>query len=251
MEIRIKSVNKDNSHTWIRISHGLNKLVTNLNNNEQDDNEQETSEIQFEECALKLNAGDFACRSKAKVKPQNEIMPADPQELYLLGKELGPMLNQENIQSPILKCRRNILLFFRHGSLPRDNDGAIEFWGLKDHLQNHFVHSQHWSDEKWKSTMAKGGGNKKRFQYCTDPSGEILYLRALQGHSGRNLIDSSLQDNVIIPNGFFESILSRAMCNQFTFHHKFRIDTRSTKFEQQTDSVLFACRSYGQRTQGF
>ena len=37
---------------------------------------------------------------------------------------------------------------------------------------------------KWKSTMAKGGGNKKKiFQYCTDPSGEILYLRALQGHS--------------------------------------------------------------------
>ena len=45
--------------------------------------------------------------------------------------------------------------------------------------------------------MAKCGGNKKRFQHCTDPSGqEILYLRALQGHSGRNLIDPPLQDNV-------------------------------------------------------
>ena len=54
--------------------------------------------------------------------------------------------------------------------------------------------------------MAKGGGNKKRFQYCTDPSGEILYLRALQGHSGRNLVDPSLQDNVLIPNDFFEYI---------------------------------------------
>ena len=54
--------------------------------------------------------------------------------------------------------------------------------------------------------MAKGGGNKKRFQYCTDPSGDILYLRALQGHSGRNLIDPSLQDNVLIPNDFFEYI---------------------------------------------
>ena len=37
------------------------------------------------------------------------------------------------------------------------------------------------------SKMAGGGGNKKRFQYCADPSGqEILYLRALQGHSGRS-----------------------------------------------------------------
>ena len=40
--------------------------------------------------------------------------------------------------------------------------------------------------------MSKGGGNKKIFQDCTDPSGqEILYLRSLQGHSGRNSIDLS------------------------------------------------------------
>ena len=45
------------------------------------------------------------------------------------------------------------------------------------------------------------------FQYCTDPSGqEILYLRTRQGHSGRNLIDPSLQDNVLIQNDFFEYI---------------------------------------------
>ena len=54
--------------------------------------------------------------------------------------------------------------------------------------------------------MAGGGGNKKRFQYCTDSSGTTVYLRALQGHSGRNLIDPSLQDNVLIPDNFFEYI---------------------------------------------
>ena len=35
---------------------------------------------------------------------------------------------------------------------------------------------------------------------------EILYFRALQGHSGRNPIDLSLQDNVLIPDNFFEYI---------------------------------------------
>ena len=34
------------------------------------------------------------------------------------------------------------------------------------------------------------------------------------------------------------------MCNQFTLHHKFRIDTGRTEFEQKTDSILFACESY-------
>ena len=55
--------------------------------------------------------------------------------------------------------------------------------------------------------MAGGGGNKNIFEYCTDSSGqEILYLRALQVHSGRNPIDPSLQDNVLIPDNFFEYI---------------------------------------------
>ena len=55
--------------------------------------------------------------------------------------------------------------------------------------------------------MAGGGGNKKIFQYCTDSSRkEILDLRALQGHSGRNPIDPNLQDNVSIPDNFFEYI---------------------------------------------
>ena len=54
--------------------------------------------------------------------------------------------------------------------------------------------------------MAGGGGNKKRYQYCTDSSGTIVYLRALQGHSGRNIIDPTLQDNVVIPSNFFQYI---------------------------------------------
>ena len=55
--------------------------------------------------------------------------------------------------------------------------------------------------------MAGGGGHKRRVQYCTDSSRqEIVYFRALQGHSGRNPIDPSLQDSVLIPNKFFEYI---------------------------------------------
>ena len=88
-----------------------------------------------------------------------------------------------------------------------EEDGATEFWRLEDYLRNHVENSRHWSDEMWKSRMAGGIGNKKRFQYCTDASGqEILYLRALQGHSGRNPVAPTLQDNVLIPNNFFECI---------------------------------------------
>ena len=40
-------------------------------------------------------------------------------------------------------------------------------------------------------------------------SGTIVYFRALQGHSGRNLIDPSLQDNVIIQCGSFHHIYQK------------------------------------------
>ena len=47
---------------------------------------------------------------------------------------------------------------------------------------------------------------KRRYQYCSDISGTIVYLRALQGHSGHNLIDPTLQDNVMIESGIFHQI---------------------------------------------
>ena len=74
-------------------------------------------------------------------------------------------------------------------------------------IETIFEYSQYWSDDVWKSKMAGGGGNKKRVHSCTASSGqEILYIRALEGHSGRNPIDPTRQDNVLIPNNFFEYI---------------------------------------------
>ena len=63
-KVKIEFVNEDNSHSSVRISHGLNKLVTDLSNKEDDDNEQETSEMNFEEFALMTNVLAFASRSK-------------------------------------------------------------------------------------------------------------------------------------------------------------------------------------------
>ena len=106
VDIRIKSVNKDNSHSWVRISHGLNKLVTDFSNNEQ-----ETSEMQFEEYALKLTAGDFASRSKAKAKPQKRDSVRSSTRITLIGERTWTDV-EENIRSPIIQCRRNSSIFF-------------------------------------------------------------------------------------------------------------------------------------------
>ena len=54
--------------------------------------------------------------------------------------------------------------------------------------------------------LATRGGSKRRYQYCSDNFGTIFYFRALQGHSGSNLIDPTLQDNVLIGPGIFPYI---------------------------------------------
>ena len=105
---------------------------------------------------------------------------------------------------PIAK-KMNTLL--RHEPIPRDEDGAIEFRRLKLEFKSHFPNSIHWSIRSWKSHLERGGGHKKIFQYCTDSTDrEILYLRAIQGHSGGNPVDQFLQHSVLNTNDFFEYI---------------------------------------------
>ena len=86
VDIRISSVNRDKTHSWVRFSHGSNKFVMNLNNNEQ-----EIPEVQLEEHALKLDAKDFSCRSKAKTIPQRRE-PAGPS---VIGIHPAPDIHEQ------------------------------------------------------------------------------------------------------------------------------------------------------------
>ena len=196
------SVNRDNSHSWVRISHGSNKFVMNLNNNEQ-----EIPEVHLEQYALKLDAKDFACRSKAKAKPQRREPAGSSSRTIPIGKRMWTDVEPGEYSLSDYDISKKLIHLLRHGNqVHREDDGAVQFWRIKENLQKHFPHCPHWSDDKWKKSMAGGGGNKKRYQYCTDSSGKIVYLRALQGHSGRNLIDPTLQDNVVIPSNVFQYI---------------------------------------------
>ena len=99
VEIRIESLNKDHSHSWVRVAHGLNKLVTNLSNKEHDDNEQETSEMQFEDCALKSNVLASGSRSKAEAKPQRRISASSSTKTVPIGKRTWTDIEPQDYSS--------------------------------------------------------------------------------------------------------------------------------------------------------
>ena len=164
------------------------------------------SEVQLEEYALKLNASDFACRSKAKATPQRRELAGSSTRTIPIGEGIWTDVEPGEYAISDYAVSKKLIHLLRHGSLFREDDGAIEFWRMKQNHQTYFLRCHHLSDDKWKKSMAGGGGNKKRYQYCIDSLGVILYLRALQGHSGLSLIDPTLQDNVVIPSNFLQYI---------------------------------------------
>ena len=192
-----------NTHSWVRISHGPNKFVMDLNNNDT-----ESPEGQLGECALQLDAQDFACQAKAKAKPQRREPAGSSPRIVPIERRNWIDIEPGKYSLSEYEVSKKVIHLLRHSQkVHREDDGAVHFWRIKEHFQNPFPQSIHRSDSRWKACLAAGGGGAKmRFQYCTDDSGIIIYFRALQGHSGRNLIDPSLQDNAVIPDGFFKYI---------------------------------------------
>ena len=191
IEIRIKSVNQDDSHSWGRISYGTVKYVIDT----IEDNTHKQARVW-------LQPGQRQKQAKPQPRELAETTATIPihERRWI---DIEP--SKQDLASYDLS--KKVINLLRHNqTLQREEDGAIEFCKIKFHLRNHHSQIQNWSDDRWKACLAAGGGSKRRYQYCSDNLGTILYLRALQGHSGSNLIDLTLQDNVLIGTGIFPYI---------------------------------------------
>ena len=153
VEIRIMSLSRDNTHSWVRISHGSNRFVVNLNNNET-----EIRGVQLEEKALKLDAKDFACLSKAKAKPQRREPAGSSPRIIPIGKRIWTDVEPGKCSFSDYEVSKKVMYLLLHSqAVHREEDGAVHFWRIKEHLQNQFPHSSHWSDSRWKACLAGGG----------------------------------------------------------------------------------------------
>ena len=198
VEVRIKSVNQDDSHYWVRISYGTVKYVIDS----FEDNTENPADPK-EEQIPQTSTSVVAARSKAKAKPQPREFAETTATIPIHERrwiDIEP--SKQDLDSYDLS--KKVINLIRHNqTLQREEDGAIEFYRMKFYLRGHHSQIHNWSDERWKACLAAGGGSKRRYQYCSDNLGSIVYLRALQGHSGNNLIDPTLQDNVVIGTGIF------------------------------------------------
>ena len=201
VEFRIESVNKDNSHSWCQNFSWLKEIGHKL---EQQGERQQRAGNLRDAVRRIFRWKRMYLLLQADQKPKQNHEDVLHKNYTYWGKNLDRYWARRLFASRLFSVETTE---YSSSSWPSTSRRQCSDWVLenKERSSERIWDSQHWCDEMWKSKMAGGGGNKKIFQYCTDPSGqEILYLRALQGHSGRNPIDPSLKDNVFIPNNFFE-----------------------------------------------
>ena len=105
IEIRIQSVNQDESHSWVRISYGTVKYV----NYSIEDDTENLADSQEEKDAP-TSSGVVAARSKAKAKPQPRKSTGMTSIPFV--KENGLILNHQSKISSRTISRRKSLIFF-------------------------------------------------------------------------------------------------------------------------------------------
>ena len=235
IEIRIESVNQDNSHSWVRISYGTVKYV----NDSIEDDTENLADSQEEE-DVPTSSGVVAARSKAKAKPQPRESTGMTTIPLRERKWIDIEPSKQDLESYDLS--KKVINLLRHNQkLHRGEDGAIQFYKIKFHLRDHHSQIQNWSDDRWKACLAAGGGSKRRYQYCSDNLGSIIYLRALQGHSGSNLIDPTLQDKCGDWDWNLPLHLPCGKQFQSSFNYQQWTETWRSEFEQKTNCVLLTC----------
>ena len=174
IEIRIGSVNQDNSHSWVRFSYGTVKYVV--------DSIQDNTEIPAdpqEERVPQTSTRVVAARSKAKAKPQPRVLVGTTATIPIHERrwiDIEP--SKQNLASYDLS--KKVINLLRHNqTLQREEDGAIEFYKIEFYLRNHHSQVHLWSDDRWKACLAAGGGSKRRYQYCSVLFKDILVAASL------------------------------------------------------------------------
>ena len=144
IEIRIESVNKDSSHSWVRISYGTVKYVIDS----IEDNTEIPSDPQ-EERVPQTSTKVVAARSKAKAKPQPRVLVGTTATIPIHERrwiDIEP--SKQNLTSYDIS-KKVINLLRQNQTLQREEDGAIEFYRIKFYFRGHHSQIHNWSDDRW------------------------------------------------------------------------------------------------------
>ena len=187
IEIRINPFFGDVSQSWVMIGNGLNKYVTEMSEEIQADRND----------AIETSARRLA----AKARPKQTSLPMSSFPRVTISfpmREWVDVESGEYDQNSFDVAKKMTRLLKRDPSVLREDDGAVKFKIMASMFPSELASSLHLSIRTRPSYLQRGGGPKKRFQYCVAPlhADTISYFRAIQDHSAGKQIDPSSQDNV-------------------------------------------------------
>ena len=146
---------KDQTVSWVRILNGINKYVT------------ETSqEILIENVQQFISTGSLVAKAKPRPKPVVNLSSNYVPTRERKWRDINPA----QFSQSCFAVSKFMIRSLRHDKIiPRGDDGAVRFDDLIEEFKVKFVGTLQWADDAWENCLAKGGGEKKRFQYCLNP----------------------------------------------------------------------------------
>ena len=139
IEIRIWSLRQDNSHSWVRISHGSNEYVVDSNYN----NTEVPADLP-EEQASQSSVRVVAARSKAKAKPQKRETVELPSTIPMNERKWIDIEPSEPTLVAYDVSKKVVNLLRHCQTIQREDDRADQFWRIKFYLLNQFPQNQYW-----------------------------------------------------------------------------------------------------------
>ena len=127
----------------------------------------------------------------------------------------------------------------------RETDGGVHWHSMGPKLRKAFQKAggRKFSDTDWLQHIYEGS-NQMRFQYCMSSENFSLYIRAIQGHTGGNLIAPELIGHVAIPYRWKEFLFDRGCSFQVTSILKSGL-IRTRKQRKKTDHLLHTFQPFG------
>ena len=173
VEVQVPSLFQDNTVSWVRILTALTDTWQN-------------------QCRPRMKRTQLRGNPLLKQDQDRSLQWRWFQFLFLFLKGYGSTLKQKES----LDCRDMINQFLEESTEQSTTMTSLKSAGGRSSttLRSGYLKIGY-------QGLAKGGGAKKRFQYCVNPTSpnQFLYLRAIQGHSRESAIDPALQDNILIP----------------------------------------------------
>ena len=95
---------------------------------------------------VKIECKCFCKPIKSQNKPQRRTSVSSSTKTIPIGERTWTDVEPQECSLSDCSMSEKLINLLRHCRLPRENDGAIEFWRLKDCLRHEFENSRHWSN---------------------------------------------------------------------------------------------------------